>query len=308
MWSRGSYGGAQPSTDDRPAPATNRFSLLTRSSNEGDRRVTLGTSRPMTGGRSQNSSRDSSWNRDDHRPYGPRGSREGENVMTRSDISLRPNSDSLLPPTTVSPVPGADDQSVKKMKPLSREEMENKAKIILEEFLSVKDIEKAKSCLQELVGQTYLEVLVSFCIIDVLKKSTIERDLTGQFFHEIVKNNLIPCVTYFKGLSEILQLAEDMVIDIPMIWTYLAQLIAPVLIGGSVPWSDLIQVLQTSLEKSCCLKLLTEILLHAKNITSKAFVARMWQSSHLKWSLIIGHSNVTKFLAENNLNFTIAPC
>ncbi|XP_059178287.1 uncharacterized protein LOC131957473 [Physella acuta] len=28
MWSRGSYGGAQPSTDDRPAPATNRFSLL----------------------------------------------------------------------------------------------------------------------------------------------------------------------------------------------------------------------------------------------------------------------------------------
>lgn len=95
----------------------------------------------MAGGRSQNSSRDSSWNRDDHRPYGPRGSREGENVMTRSDISLRPNSDSLLPPTSVSPVPGADE----KMKPLSRDEMENKAKIILEEFLSVKDLDVSKA-------------------------------------------------------------------------------------------------------------------------------------------------------------------
>ncbi|XP_059178296.1 eukaryotic translation initiation factor 4 gamma 1-like isoform X7 [Physella acuta] len=345
MWSRGSYGGAQPSTDDRPAPATNRFSLLrgeedrrnfqrspsrgdsvsnrgmrqgptaghgrgkilTRSSNEGERRETLGASRPMTGGRSQNSSRDSSWNRDDHRPYGPRGSREGENVMTRSDISLRPNSDSLLPPTTVSPVPGADDQSVKKMKPLSREEMENKAKIILEEFLSVKDLEEAKLCLKELEGQTYLEVLVSSCINDVLEKSKKERDITGQFFHEMVKNNLIPCVTYFKGLSEILQFAEDMVIDIPMIWTYLAQLIVPVLIGGSVPWSDLIQVLQTSLEKSCCLKLLTEILLHAKIITSEADVARMWQSSNLEWSQFVDQSNVTKFLEDKKLQFTIAP-
>ncbi|XP_059178298.1 eukaryotic translation initiation factor 4 gamma 1-like isoform X2 [Physella acuta] len=192
-------------------------------------------------------------------------------------------------------------------KDLPRDEVEIIAKMIFKEFLGTGDLDKAKTSVKELEGQTYLEVLVSSCINDVLEKSKKERDITGQFFHEMVKNNLIPCVAYFKGLSEILQFAEDMVIDIPMIWTYLAQLIVPVLIGGSVPWSDLIQVLQTSLEKSCCLKLLTEILLHAKIITSEADVARMWQSSNLEWSQFVDPPNVTKFLEDKELQITISP-
>lgn len=58
-----------------------------------------------------------------------------------------------------------------------------------------------------------------------------------------------------------------MVIDIPMMWTYLAQIIVPLLIGGSMSWSTLPVVLRPYLEESCCAKLIADILLLAKERT-----------------------------------------
>ncbi|CAL1544873.1 unnamed protein product [Lymnaea stagnalis] len=352
MWGRGSLGAQQLSQDDRPAPAANRFSLLrggeedrrnfqrspsrgdsvanrgvrqgptaghgrgkilSRSSTEGERKEALANARSIVGGRSQNSSRDNSWNREEHRQFlGPRGSREGDNVMTRSDIALRPGRDSLLPPNvspaSVASTGGYDNEPiVKKLKPLSVDEMEQKAKTILEEYLSVKDLEEAKLCLRELEGQTHLDVLVSACINNVLEKTKRERELTGQFFHEMVKNKLIPLELYLKGLTEVLQYGEDMVIDIPMIWAYLAELIAPLLIGGSVPLLNLSQALQSNLERKCCAKLLAEILIIAKEKTNDDELAQMWQSSGLSWSGFIDEADIDRFLHEKKLTCTVAP-
>lgn len=82
-------------------------------------------------GRSQNSSRESSWNREDRRQmFGPRDSREADNPMTRSDITPRPTEEFHTP---AAPPP-------KKVKEMSEEEMETKAKNILQEYLSVRDL------------------------------------------------------------------------------------------------------------------------------------------------------------------------
>ena len=40
-------------------------------------------------------------------------------------------------------------------------------------------------------------------------------------------------------LYEILELAEDMEIDIPLVWLYLAELITPILQEGGVPMGEL---------------------------------------------------------------------
>lgn len=40
-------------------------------------------------------------------------------------------------------------------------------------------------------------------------------------------------------LHEILEMAEDMAIDIPHIWLYLAELITPMLHEGGIPMGDL---------------------------------------------------------------------
>lgn len=67
--------------------------------------------------------------------------------MTRSDISLQPNREPFLVPTAPAPAPvstaaaGPDGAGLKKIKPLSESEMEFKAKTILDEYLSVLDLE-----------------------------------------------------------------------------------------------------------------------------------------------------------------------
>ncbi|BFZ23225.1 hypothetical protein BsWGS_26263 [Bradybaena similaris] len=351
MWTRGSSAVTQP-TQDSERPAANRFSalrgeedrrgfqrspsrgesgatparqgarqgptaghgrgkVLPRSSQEGERRDSGG--RSMQGGRSQNSSRDNSWNREDRRqPVVARGSREGENPMTRSTGSIRP-SDTFIPPTVVSSslrdAAGGyvDGQVVKRAKPLSEEEMEHKAKTILEEYLSAMDLEEAKLCVKELEGQTHISLLVTTSINDVLEKTHRERDLAGSFLHEIVKHGLLPLDVYLKGLGEVLSFAEDMVIDIPKIWTYLAQIIVPMLVGGSLSWSTLSAALKSNLDRKCCVKLVSEILLVAKEKTSEREVAQMWQASNMTWSTFLETEEIAQFLRDKKLQFTVEP-
>lgn len=40
-------------------------------------------------------------------------------------------------------------------------------------------------------------------------------------------------------LHEILEMAEDMAIDIPLIWLYLAELLTPMLHEGGIPMGEL---------------------------------------------------------------------
>lgn len=48
------------------------------------------------------------------------------------------------------------------------------------------------------------------------------------------------CSVFWDGrLEETLEIAEDMAIDIPHIWLYLAELIAPMLHEGGVPMGQL---------------------------------------------------------------------
>ena len=90
-------------------------------------------SRSIVGGpRSQNSSRDNSWNREDRRQtFGPRSSHERDNPMTRSDITPRPSEEFRTP---------APPTPIKKIKEMSEEEMESKAKNILQEYLNIRDL------------------------------------------------------------------------------------------------------------------------------------------------------------------------
>ncbi|CAG5135958.1 unnamed protein product [Candidula unifasciata] len=299
-------------TRQGPPAGHGRGKILARSSQEGDRRDALASARTIVGGRSQNSSRDNSWNREDRRnTLPPRGSRERDNVMTRSDISMQPNADPFLVPAVpplvgATAVPGPEEEGLKLVRPLSESEMEFKAKTILEEYLSVLDLGEAKLCLRELRGQQYLHVFVTSCVNEVLERSKKDRDLTGSFLHEMVKDGRISMDVYLRGLSDVLQYAEDMVIDVPMMWSYLAQIILPMLIGGSLSWASLPATLKPSLGERGCAKLVAEILQLAKDKVGEDEVALMWQNSGLVWTTFLPADEVDRFLKDKRLEFTVS--
>lgn len=47
------------------------------------------------------------------------------------------------------------------------------------------------------------------------------------------------CVFVCFRLMEVLEVAEDMAIDVPHIWVYLAELIVPILHEGGIPMDSL---------------------------------------------------------------------
>ena len=61
-----------------------------------------------------------------------------------------------------------------------------------------------------------------------------------------------------------LEFAEDMVIDIPMMWRCLGELMAPLLAGGALPMPAALSLVKAKVSKACCPKLLAQCLLVIK--------------------------------------------
>uniref|UniRef100_A0A665VAA1 Eukaryotic translation initiation factor 4 gamma 1-like n=1 Tax=Echeneis naucrates TaxID=173247 RepID=A0A665VAA1_ECHNA len=183
---------------------------------------------------------------------------------------------------------------------LSEEEVEKKANAIIEEYLHINDMKEALQCVAELNSTALLYVFVRTGVESTLERSTIAREHMGQLLHELVKAGTLPTQQYYKGLQEILEVADDMAIDIPHIWLYLAELITPMLLEGGIAMGQLFREISkplVPLEKAAVL--LVQILnLLCKEMTQKK-VGAMWTEGALKWSdFLPKDEDVNKFSKE----------
>ncbi|KAM4693285.1 eukaryotic translation initiation factor 4 gamma 1 isoform 2-T3 [Discoglossus pictus] len=202
------------------------------------------------------------------------------------------------------PPPAVPASSIKPA--LSEEELEKKSKAIIEEYLHINDMKEALQCVQELNCHTLLFIFVRNGIESTLERSTIARERMGLLLHELVKAETLSREHYYKGVSEVLEVGEDMEIDIPHIWLYLAEIITPVLLEGGIPMGDLFRELTKPLvpiQKAGTL--LVEILgLLCKDMSHKKAGA-LWQESGLSWKEFLPHEDVQKFISDQKLEYTL---
>uniref|UniRef100_A0A8U7P8G8 Eukaryotic translation initiation factor 4 gamma 3 n=1 Tax=Corvus moneduloides TaxID=1196302 RepID=A0A8U7P8G8_CORMO len=137
--------------------------------------------------------------------------------------------------------PEAPPVPVQEKPSLSEEEIERKCKSIIDEFLHINDFKEAMQCVEELSAQNLLPVFVRVGVESTLERSQITRDHMGQLLHQLVQSGKLSKQDFFKGFSETLELADDMAIDIPHIWLYLAELVTPMLKEGGISMRELIQ-------------------------------------------------------------------
>uniref|UniRef100_A0AAY4ABA1 MI domain-containing protein n=1 Tax=Denticeps clupeoides TaxID=299321 RepID=A0AAY4ABA1_9TELE len=122
---------------------------------------------------------------------------------------------------------------------LSEDEVDKKSKAIVEEYLHINDMKEALQCVQELNSTSLLFVFVRNGVESTLERSTIAREHMGLLAHQLVTKGVLPPEQFYKGLHETLELADDMAIDIPHIWLYLAEIITPMLQEGGIPMGQL---------------------------------------------------------------------
>uniref|UniRef100_A0A8I3MKH5 Eukaryotic translation initiation factor 4 gamma 3 n=2 Tax=Canis lupus familiaris TaxID=9615 RepID=A0A8I3MKH5_CANLF len=188
---------------------------------------------------------------------------------------------------------------------LSELEMERKSKSIIDEFLHINDFKEAMQCVEELNAQGLLHVFVRMGVESTLERSQITRDHMGQLLYQLVQSEKLSKQDIFKGFSETLELADDMAIDIPHIWLYLAELVTPMLKEGGISMRELIiEFSKPLLPVGRAGVLLSEILhLLCKQMSHKK-VGALWREADLTWKDFLPEGeDVHNFLLEQKLDF-----
>lgn len=190
----------------------------------------------------------------------------------------------------------------------SPEEMEKKTKSLMEEYLHINDIKEATECVKELGSSSSLHLFVYHSQLLNLERTPQARQRVGTLLHHLIKNKVLSANQYIEGLRPILEAADDMVIDIPLIWQYIGELISPMMDEGGLP--------MTLLRKACeplinCFGgdkagvVLSVAVQEAVHRLGHHHVAELWHQSGLDWSKLVPAEKVEDFIKDRNLQFTI---
>ncbi|KAJ1087472.1 hypothetical protein NDU88_000643 [Pleurodeles waltl] len=190
---------------------------------------------------------------------------------------------------------------------MSEDELEKKSKAIIEEYLHLNDMKEALQCVQELNSPTFLFIFVRNGIESTLERSNIARERIGLLLYQLVKAGNMSREQYYKGLLEILEIGEDMEIDIPHIWQYLAEIITPILLEGGIPMAEVFrEVTKPLVPIGKASILLVEILgLLCKGMSHKK-AGELWREAGLSWKEFLSEEeDVNKFITEKKLEYTL---
>uniref|UniRef100_A0A1I8G5X0 MI domain-containing protein n=1 Tax=Macrostomum lignano TaxID=282301 RepID=A0A1I8G5X0_9PLAT len=109
---------------------------------------------------------------------------------------------------------------------LDKEALGRKSKNIMEEWLAgVISLDETKSCFQEIASHPHLKVFVDINAEHLLNANSKElREKGGRLFFELLDCRLIDIRTVIDGFSNLMENAEDMQSDFPLLGSYLGEI------------------------------------------------------------------------------------
>jgi len=75
-----------------------------------------------------------------------------------------------------------------------------------------------------------MSTFVNESLLLTVERSSTARHHTGAMLHHLIHSHVITMSHYVTALHDFLSLADDIVIDVPRIWQYIAELISPMLL------------------------------------------------------------------------------
>uniref|UniRef100_A0A8C1U7Q2 Eukaryotic translation initiation factor 4 gamma, 3b n=1 Tax=Cyprinus carpio TaxID=7962 RepID=A0A8C1U7Q2_CYPCA len=331
-WIKGSSGGAGAKASEsdvsRPSASLNRYSPLQPSAPPAS---SLPSTSPDFDARRVLSSRGSSGRERNDKPLSTGPARTGPISLGSSnkeapeesvqEVSRRDSDTPKLPASTADKSRLERSQSRESAvklevlsgpspdKPtLTEEDMERRSKSIIDEFLHINDYKEAVQCVEELEQPAMLYVFVRVGVESTLERSQITRDHMGQLLYQLLQAGILLKLQFFKGFSETLELADDMAIDIPHIWLYLAELVTPVLREGGISMRELFSEFSKPLLPVGRAGILFSEILHllCKQMSHRK-VGSLWRDSGLSWADFIPETeDVHSFITEHKLDFTLS--
>uniref|UniRef100_A0A8C2IXG1 Eukaryotic translation initiation factor 4 gamma, 3a n=1 Tax=Cyprinus carpio TaxID=7962 RepID=A0A8C2IXG1_CYPCA len=191
---------------------------------------------------------------------------------------------------------------------LTEEEVERKSKSIIDEFLHINDYKEAVQCVIEMDQPSLLFVFVRMGLECTLERSQKAREHMGLLFYQLIQKGILPHSQLYEGFSEMLEQADDMAIDVPFIWLYLAELLSPLLREGGINMRELFSELSKPLLPVGRAAILFSEILHllCKQMSHRK-VGDLWRESGLNWADFLPEGeHLPAFISQQKLEFTVS--
>merc|ERR1719458_2494100 len=144
---------------------------------------------------------------------------------TRSQSVMGPH-----PPLQAPSVPLNGDANA------SQEKVEKLAGPLLEEYLHIKDLDATIKEISEKFATNTIAWFVEAVLNSVIEKAAKARVASGGLIAAMLSRGLLGEGQFLSALDSLLQYAEDLLVDIPKFWDFLAEVVAPTLApSGPLP-------------------------------------------------------------------------
>ncbi|KAJ8971141.1 hypothetical protein NQ314_000873 [Rhamnusium bicolor] len=251
-WSKGSVGSNTKAPPQSLGPNTaNMYAPLENMETE---------KRPLSsrpGSKEPYSSKGPSLERNYNKSYDGRGSRSGS--QHRSNDSSASSSQRSTPAPIIAPAAPKPAQSMPILQ-LTQEQMERRINNSLDEYVTGScSVEEYFLDIGSVIPLSYYPQMIEDSYLHVLEKSQQARSKTGALFAKLIRLGKIQLDDYCTGLEGILSQADDLKIDIPKFWDYLAEILVDVICEEVVPLSRLHKSFQILISQGHAAKMLAPL-------------------------------------------------
>lgn len=183
---------------------------------------------------------------------------------------------------------------------LNSDQLRLRMQNIMEEYLNdCCTLAECESDIRASIDASKLNEFVVEGYNSVLERSASTRRKAGKLFAHLVKSQVLGNEELTKALREVLSQADDLIIDIPKLWDYLAEMILPLVTDGVVPLDRLRVCADVLIPQGHAHKLLTQLLKQLVADNGPNYVVDLWQSSGVRFTDFMPADSVDSYIKDH---------
>ncbi|XP_032674035.1 eukaryotic translation initiation factor 4 gamma 3-like isoform X4 [Odontomachus brunneus] len=254
--------------------------------------------------------------RDYKSSYDGRNSRNGSHQMSGASSSRGGNSllDSSRSQSMSMPSPimksGSQTGTISHKPPMSQQDFMKALNSTLRHYLAEQVIEDTALEVKQKFDSTTLSKFTLECINHVFEKTAADRESVSKLMSHLIKENILPLQYFKNGLGEVLQIIDELVIDLPKIWTYLAEILSHSIEEEAIPLSEMKSVFLSLKPNGFVGKLYGELMVKISHSKGPKWVADKWDQSGLQLSNLLDPKleDADVIIKDYNLGFLTGDC